>query len=181
MHLQSVQDAIVEYLNSCPGRLACEYNIDTRTLTLLEKPPAPKMTLAVLVGDAVHNLRSSLDLLAYELAHSPNRHTCMPVRKSRTDKQGKPKPVEVIGGVRASVLDEITQGQPFQLGENYEIHWLWILNEMWNADKHRLLLTSPAWLTNSWMAPPKRDGCGSRGRSDVGCDRRLRQIHISSP
>ena len=153
VHLQSVQDTIVEYLNSCPSRLACEYNIDTRALTLLEKPPAPKMSLAVLVGDAIHNLRSSLDLLACELAHRPGRHTCMPVLKTPpTDKQGNPIPVKVSGGVGAPVLDEVTRGQPFQYGENYAIHWLWILNEMWNADKHRLLLTSPAWLNNSWIA-----------------------------
>ena len=153
VHLQSVQDAIVEYLNSCPGSLKCEYNIDARALTLLEKPPAPKTTLALLVGDAIHNLRSSLDLLACELAIQPGRRTCMPIHATRpTDKQGNPIPVKVSGGVRASVLDVITQGQPFQYGQNYPDHWLWILNEMWNADKHRLLLTSPAWLTNSWIA-----------------------------
>lgn len=153
VHLQSVQDTIVEYLNSCPGRLACEYNIDTGAITLLDKPPAPKMTLAVLVGDAIHNLRSSLDLLAYEFSRKPGRKTCMPVLKTPpTDKQGNPIPVKVFGGVKTPVLDEITRSQPFQYGGNYEIHWLWLLNEMWNADKHRLLLTSPAWLNNSWVA-----------------------------
>jgi hypothetical protein len=111
------------------------------------------MTLAVLVGDAIHNLRSSLDLLAYELARNPGRRTCMPVLKTQpTDKQGNPTPVKVFGGVDAPVLDEITRSQPFQYGENYAIHWLWLLDEMWNCDKHRLLLTSPAWLSNSWVA-----------------------------
>jgi hypothetical protein len=153
VHLQSVQDAIVEYLNSCPGSIKCEYNVDAGSFTLLESPPSPTMMLAVLVGDAIHNLRSSLDLLAYELARNPGRWTCMPVLgKPPTDKRGNLVPIKVSGGVEDAVLNVITENQPFQLGEKYGNHWLWVLDEMWNCDKHRLLLTSPAWLSNSWVA-----------------------------
>jgi len=152
-HLQSVQDSIVEYLNSCPGRLEGEYNIDSGAFTLLETPPTPRVMLAVLVGDAIHNLRSALDLLACELVRNPGRGTCMPVlKKPPTDKQGNLVPIKVSGGVEALVLDEIIRNQPFQWGDAFANHWLWLLNDMWNADKHRLLLTSPAWLNYTYMS-----------------------------
>lgn len=36
-----------------------------------------------------------------------------------------------------SLLGKIENEQPFKRGKRYQRHWLWLLNELWNRDKHR--------------------------------------------
>ena len=66
------------------------------------------------------------------------------------------------GGVSDAVLAELDRIQPYQFGEAYEADPLWILNKLWNTDKHSLLLTGPALLTNSYVAHDPMTG-GIRG------------------
>jgi hypothetical protein len=49
-----------------------------RTFTVENVKPLPD-TIPVLVGDAVHNLRSALDHFAYAAVAQPTRHTYFPI------------------------------------------------------------------------------------------------------
>jgi hypothetical protein len=54
-----------------------------------------------------------------------------------TDGHGEHLPPQVAGGVCADALAIIHDAQPYQFGTDYAAHPLWMLNELWNIDKHR--------------------------------------------
>jgi hypothetical protein len=102
--------------------------------------------LAPVVGDCLHNLRSALDNLAFELALA-NKGTKMsksiandsqfPIFRTKDgfDKKGKP----MIRGIHADAKTIIERLQPYNR-KNLPITTssLWWLRELSNSDKHRL-------------------------------------------
>lgn len=100
----------------------------------------PPPLLAVIVGDALHNLRSALDHLVWQLwivnGQTPNRRVEFPIFLRADDYK---KGAETrIGGVDPSARDVIEDVQPFKRPKP-EDHDLWKLHELNNQDKHRLL------------------------------------------
>ena len=167
-HFSALQNAVVEYIKVCPSKIHCELDMSTGTWYVFDKLPQPSLTIAVLAGDFIHNLRSSLDHLAGELVRrsggTPGLDTHFPILKVRptANAAGTSSPPHVAGGVSDAVLVELDRIQPYQFGDAYEGHPLWILNRLWNTDKHSLLLTGPVWLTNSYVAQDAISG-GIRG------------------
>lgn len=102
-------------------------------------PPMPTQWIPA-VGDVLHNLRSSLDHLAWMLAKKPSEGTVFPI----LDKPGSSKPVYLVGGVKKpETLDLINEVQPYQRWETAEDAWndeLWLLHRLNIIDKHRRLL-----------------------------------------
>lgn len=103
--------------------------------------------LGLIAGDCIHNLRASLDLLAYALLEanyrvkgesvpeSLARLSEFPIfndaRKYLERRQG------LIGGLANGAQEAIDELQPFQTsGAN---HPLWLLRSLDNINKHRLL------------------------------------------
>src|SRR5829696_155048 len=69
-HLNSIQAEMEAWLEEHPYRIWPEPDVDsTKKLLWVEvlKPP-PAAELSVIIGDCIHNLRSALDNLAFELA-----------------------------------------------------------------------------------------------------------------
>jgi len=100
-------------------------------------------TIPVLVGDFIHNLRSALDNLAWELAHLPpkrvftesdERHIHFPIFKCRDStylsRRGLFPPAV------AEIFDSL---QPYVRGDAFRDDPLWQLNELWTLDKHRAI------------------------------------------
>ncbi|MCA1706525.1 MAG: hypothetical protein LC808_25970 [Actinobacteria bacterium] len=150
-HLLSLDDAIAAYLGSDPVNIVRE--IDQRhpervvfSMALKEEPPA---TLSAVIGDCVHNLRASLDHLAWQLVLANGgvpregpRGTHFPIlTKLRQD--GTKPAVIVAGGVSTKALTRIDAVQPFHR-RDAEKHPLAILSRLDNIDKHRSLLLSTA-------------------------------------
>jgi hypothetical protein len=68
-HLQSLESEIAIWLESKPHRLIHDFDIESGHKLLIADisyPVPPKF--ALIIGDCLHNLRSSLDNLIYELA-----------------------------------------------------------------------------------------------------------------
>jgi len=57
--------------------------------------------------------------------------------------------------VNPRLHDHFKNLQPFTLGRRYQRHWLWLLQELWNADKHRSItfVSSNSQLVNVTLRP----------------------------
>jgi hypothetical protein len=102
-------------------------------------------SLRLIIGDCLHNLRSALDNLAYELAvghqgSSPlpdsfDRRSEFPIFGDRewTERERRNK----IGHINPRAQAIIKRLQPHNRGDEYASDALWMLSELNNMDKHR--------------------------------------------
>ncbi|QCB94745.1 hypothetical protein [Cellulomonas shaoxiangyii] len=92
---------------------------------------------AVLVGDIVHNARSALDHAAWQLVGlnggTPGTHTQFPTARASKDFDTKTR----LRGAHPYVHETVRALEPWGGGAG---HWLWVLTQLDNVDKHRLLL-----------------------------------------
>jgi hypothetical protein len=140
----------------------------TRWLATAEKPP--RYPIGVLIGDSLHNLRSSLDLLAYSLASAYT--SPLPSDFAETSefpifgdedrsgtpgvghghfhklrKNGDPARGSGLSKIRGWHPDAqaVVEGlQPYKRGNAYRSDPLWILHDLDRVNKHRLLHTTVA-------------------------------------
>lgn len=104
----------------------------------------PLDPFSVVIGDILHNLRSTLDHLVYSLSE---KHTGSPL----PDKLAKDSEFPIfrcpdgkainrrIRGMHPDAQARIRDLQPYQR-PNFALDPLWILQELSNVDKHRLLI-----------------------------------------
>lgn len=116
----------------------------------------PPLTLGVILGEVVHNLRAVLDNLVFDLAGQPTSNsrgqTAFPIAESSNDylnprRDGEPSMRErMLEGVPDGAREIIDAFQPFEplddhlraaWGESQE-HPLRMLRVLSNADKHRI-------------------------------------------
>lgn len=111
---------------------------------------AAPFEIPLILGDAIHNLRSALDYVVSELLGWKDTRLTFPagetfeelldsfrtqpeVRNGRTVKKGRNAALEVaFPGLGRFILDEL---EPFKSGKKS----LWVLNKLDGRDKHRLL------------------------------------------
>ena len=137
------------------------------TFYIIDLPKAPA-TLSTISGDALHNLRSSLDHLAHQLVlvagKKPTLRTSFPIFESATKYKAKsPGKVE---GMRKDAIDAIDAIKPYKGGNDT----LWLLNKLNNIDKHRLLIAVGysnyfRSITPSERAAIEKTFAGSHGRN----------------
>ena len=91
------------------------------------------------VGDALHNLRSSLDHLAWQLViangGSPAGHTCFPICDPLI-KDPQAFLEKSVKGMRQDAIKDIAAWEPYKGGNDT----LWLLHELDRLDKHREIL-----------------------------------------
>ena len=78
--------------------------------------PFPAQQLALLVGDALHNLRSSLDILYFQISACPSKYTRFPIRHAgRTGKLPScgSRKEDILGDVFKHMLETV---QPYKAG-----------------------------------------------------------------
>ncbi|MBA4115207.1 MAG: hypothetical protein H0X71_01960 [Rubrobacter sp.] len=124
--------------------------------------------LGLLIGDCLHNLRAALDNLVYELLVA--RHGDPPPDKFAVSSEFpifSDRPMILrqhqrkIGGIDPAAQTIIEGLQPYQRGNDFGSHPLWLLHNLSNIDKHRVphvaLLTIPsafAYFVNSETDTP---------------------------
>jgi hypothetical protein len=132
------------------------------------REPLPLLRWGMLVGEIVHDLRCALDYLTWELTlrhqrrikvsprTSPKqRWTAVqfPVSERRADwiREARNR----LWGIDPSVWTRFEKFQPHQLKRSYQRHALWVLNRLWNTDKHRTVTIIVAYtnLTDIILAP----------------------------
>lgn len=99
------------------------------------------ISFATIAGDAIHNLRSSLDHLAQHLwlVNNPasTKHFNFPIFNTAADYNKA-----IVGGkkerLRQDAIDALGKVEAYKGGKGNHI---WVLNYLDNIDKHRLILT----------------------------------------
>lgn len=107
----------------------------------------PEEVWGPIIGDAVHNLRSALDHLAWQLA-VPAARANTPRRiefpifldDPANNREVHRLLTKKINCLRPESHALVYGAQPYKTGDSY--HPLWLLNALWNTDKHRTLHTS---------------------------------------
>jgi hypothetical protein len=129
--------------NPCSGNL--DFNTDSKILSLwISVSAQPDPIFGVVIGEIIHNLRSALDHIVWELVilttgrppALPSKNQ-FPIMKSKEDFNKRGVDV-LLQCVREDAVDLIRSEQPFRTGEHAKSP-LWHLSELSNADKHRTL------------------------------------------
>lgn len=99
--------------------------------------PETPLELSTIVGDCLHNLRSTLDYLVWQIVRSnppntPERRNMFPICSSPQEFASQVKRGR-LRGVPAAATEIIERLQPYDGPD----HPLALLNELYNADKHR--------------------------------------------
>jgi len=108
----------------------------------------PELVLewSLIAGDCVHNARSALDHLVWNLVLQnrsvPNRNNGFPVERKPTTAGHMAR--SKLRGVHPVIVEAIHGLQPWKGGAGAG-HWLWVLAQLNNVDKHRLLLELGGW------------------------------------
>ncbi|MGH8808338.1 MAG: hypothetical protein ACREX0_10710, partial [Noviherbaspirillum sp.] len=138
-HIAELGKLASQYLASKPFSIYSteEQNGDLVWRVRMERPVP--LEWSAIVGDAVHNIRSALDLLAWQLVEAsgsqPSRDTCFPIGQAATP------PFEValrraLQGLSPKALRFVRRLRPYGGGNRVlsQLHALDIV------DKHRLVL-----------------------------------------
>jgi hypothetical protein len=129
------------HIDNIKGKLTCDARIP-------DAPPVHKWGLVV--GDVLHNLRSALDHLAWQLVlangKSPTSRTEFPIFKD--DREFKDQARRKVGGMSKDARTAIESLQPYATRkDDPEGEPLWCVQELSIVDKHRLLHLSEIHLT----------------------------------
>lgn len=101
----------------------------------------PPRELAPIIGDAIHNMRSALDHLVYELAPPKARKRGRTQFPIFTDEcQFKVRGIPMIAGILGAERTLIERVQPYAASSPPCNDPLAILSKLSNLDKHRLLV-----------------------------------------
>src|SRR5215813_1695318 len=144
-HLFDLREQWAAFLESNPYPIRFEDDPQTgdRTYYVVSVAEIPDDPIKMIIGDAVHNLRSALDHIAHELvcigkgSRGPFKWVYFPIAedsaKYHSEKGAKVK------GMRQDAIHAIDLIEPYGSGA---FGLLWYLHQLDIIDKHRLLLAA---------------------------------------
>ncbi len=139
-HLHALDRAIKDFVDYEPYEIEAKFDPDSGYYIFrVESHEDPAAEFSVIIGDVLSNLRSALDHLAFALnlrgGPLPNpKVSQFPIFKDPDDFARRAP--QMIPNVRGAARTEVEALQPYHGGVN---SFLWELNELCSADKHRLL------------------------------------------
>jgi hypothetical protein len=169
-HVDTLHDQIPCFLKEHSHRVADQFQPQTgshdRHIYGKLTPPL----WSILLGEIGHNFRSSLDHIAWQLAivWSPTgdpedqwdaREISFPIYADRRGyltrkiRKGKPCPTWRHDGVLPQHRGPLRKLQPYQRRNAAFSHPLWLLHELSNIDKHRVLHTTLVGLGDNFPRP----------------------------
>ena len=156
-HLSDLDAACRAFCDTQEDQVSSSVNPNTGELTYYGPPDRDvPMEIAIVAGDAVHNLRSALDHLAYQLVlangNKPNRKTDFPIFKDASDYEKNC--VERTEGMSQKALARIGEAKPYKGGNDT----LWRLHKLDIIDKHRLLFTTCVLNPSNSITPSQVTG-----------------------
>lgn len=145
MHVSEFDQLQRAFLESYPVVVTVKEDSSTgrHKLIIQDIKPTPD-DLALSIGDAIHNLRASLDLLACQLVKlGDNNHDCdnnisFPISHNSKGylKKLDGEQIQLMGQSAIAILKEL---QPYEHGKD---HYLWVIHHLDIQDKHKLLLVT---------------------------------------
>lgn len=140
LHISELENLLARLLHQTPGAYVRDDDDAEPTKAKYRAVELPNIQadLSAIVGDAVVNLRSSLDHLAWQLVlldgGEPGRRTKFPIR----DQRGEDLPDIWPGIRRRDIRAAVDAFQTYQ--QSGATGYVWAVNYLANIDKHRLLV-----------------------------------------
>jgi hypothetical protein len=145
-HLNEFDNQVRPISAACQMTRECDEQRSEYIFRLSKVPTVPPV-LSAIIGDAIHNLRVSLDYLAWQLViatgqNPPNKETFFPVRKMspKADQGGCIYP-DIAPGVSMAVRKILDDVQPYKRSKSAN-HELAVLHNLDINDKHHELLVA---------------------------------------
>lgn len=143
VHWQTLAGEIKTFLREHPPRTVGHFDEGDTLYEIVAQDvhPVPE-SIALLIGDVVHNARSCLEHLAHELVDHPTGRTAFPLHLIEPrNRQGEVIPTTIQGGLREEIRQVVESLQPYVVTPNAPSrNPLAILSKLDNIDKHRIIL-----------------------------------------
>lgn len=138
-HINEFNTDLFAFFKTGAGGVRIDHDFAGRETLVLDAKPLPKI-IPLILGDAIHNLRAALDLMACEIVTNaggtPTKYCSFPIRDTRQELVSTVSGGEIkIAG--SDICDLITDVIKPYIGGNDPI---WGLNKIDIIDKHRLLI-----------------------------------------
>lgn len=147
--LKQLHQEITEFLDGEPYEWIDEVDSLAREIIARLRFRRPDEIWGLLISEIIHLLRSALDNAVHELlfpgAKVRMSKTCeFPIfdTASKYFSTGRSGGRFKIAGLRQDAIDIIDARQPHLDGPNAHSHPLWVLQELWNWDKHCVVHTA---------------------------------------
>lgn len=151
-HLNELERKARAFLDRHPERFTTQLDPQDFNYVIYEIAPhrPPPVTLGPVFGDVVHNLRATLDHIAWNLAlrnlvgtgREPFDYTAFPLIRNFTE--GSIRHFwNLTTDILPDAIPDIADLQPAHSG-NPDDHPLAVLDRLWNADKHRVNVKIPS-------------------------------------
>jgi hypothetical protein len=141
-HLENLSAEILGLNDLDPYDVVAKYEPESGDYVVrIETDYSPPLRWAAIAGDAVHNLRSALDLLVFQLVLAngkrPDTKTEFPIFLDPAKyKAGGPRKVKGADKATMRIFDGL---QPCNETQAPDRHPLWLLHRLDIRDKHQLL------------------------------------------
>jgi hypothetical protein len=165
-HVAEFGDGVRAFTERAPFKLRNQFNEATNELVITaeEDPefgPVP-IDLTLLAGEVAHQLRSALDHLVWQLV-IVNTGNLPPGTKSqfpifKTEAGYNNRAAAMIAGVSANAETRIRAAQPFHAGADAEQVLTWLVHELNNTDKHRVIAVTTTYSFVGAVRMIKADG-----------------------
>lgn len=162
-HLHALDLEIQDFIQKHPFTARCEQEGDTRRFHVIaDDYPLLPPHWPLMMGDAIHNIRSALDHLIWALTDkavarggtAPNDREALKVGYPIClhpaaylgvgDQKGNGQRKRMAGWIGDAALAVVDGTQPYRLGKDAHEHPLAVLASYSNEDKHRNLMASAA-------------------------------------
>lgn len=164
-HLEVIKCSLLRHYEADEYFMTGEYrpNFDRPGGILVTDPtttPEIDPRVNTLIGEHLHDLRSALDHLAWQLVltarGTSTEDTKFPILEIAppTNEQGQGGRPGVAGGVSSKAKTLIGSAQPYKWGARYREHTLWLLHKLWNIDKHRHVIAQGSFGRYIFPAQP---------------------------
>jgi hypothetical protein len=156
-HIDNFDAAVADFRSTNPHTVRKKHNLEAGSVTYyVESVPDIDPELAMRFGDAVHNLRSTLDHLARALVEATGvpfdpKNTSFPICNCAKDYKSLAR-ARVVG-LREPCLKILDRIEPYKGGSS---HQLWQLNELDLIDKHRMLVAVATVPIGRGMIPSEK-------------------------
>jgi hypothetical protein len=156
-HIGDLEAAVLAFLYGHPYEISLDYNDQTGQYewSLVKAAEIPT-SIPIIAGDAIHNLRSVLDHLVWQLILTQGQKprpgvTGFPITETleeyRTPKIRRK--IEGVGPIAEATIDAL---QPYKGGNDA----LWRLHCLNNIDKHRLILSAASAMSHHHLLPSQK-------------------------
>lgn len=144
--MENFERQSARFINSINHEVVTEKDTDGANQLLRVKVKGgkePPLRLSFIVGDCIHNLRSILDNLVWQLGNLSGcstktlEHIYFPVYETSANFKIKLKALNCLPQTAIDLIESLQPYQPYHGGNDPHSHPLWILNRLWNDDKHR--------------------------------------------